>query len=129
MNKRNQVEKLLSDTLPDLFISTEPALYKEELKNTNYFNLKYVTSYSRNEASARGGGVSIHTKSELSAKEIDVTRFAKQNIFEVCCCKLKLKGTNRDCLMIGIYRPPNRDNFNEFCNLLTEMLLYCYDVK
>jgi len=126
--KKNVIEVLVDDLQPDILVTTEVALYKEEIMNVKYGSLKYASSYCRGAKSKRGGGVGIFIQDNYEYKEVNLDDFSKQNVIEMC--GIGLKGSNgRFTVILGIYRPPNVNNIPEFLDILVDTLVYLTDIN
>jgi len=63
-------------------------------------------------------------RQDLNYEKIDVSKFCKEHILEASCIKIKVLYKFRKCVyVIGLYRPPKIENFDEFIELLFEILL------
>ena len=61
--------------------------------------------------------------------KVDMSRYTKQHTLEACCAIIHIRKTERKYIVIGLYRPPQIDDVNEFFHLLTELLLDLYDPR
>lgn len=124
--KKNLIEVAIEEINPDVLVLTELALYEHEAMNTIYKGMKLITGYFRSEDSNRGEGIGIFANQESQIEEIKIN--SRSRVCEMECVKMKNNKGN-DVLLLGIYRPPQLNNFDEFLHLFTETLVELTDVN
>lgn len=84
-------------------------------------NYTLISKYCR--SSTIGGGCCIFAKKVINAKELDLSNYECESIFEVCGLQCKIK--SKTVIIINVYRPPQAD-FDRFIDLLLCMLEYIF---
>lgn len=105
--KKEAVEGILVDVLPDIFCMTEMALLPSECENFKLIGFDMVANFCRH--GERGGGVALFSASNftLTAQitQLDIASHCHEKIFEAAAIKIKARGT--EFFVVGVYRTPN----------------------
>ena len=130
MNKKNELEIILSLLKPQIVCLSELALKQEEVTHFCLSSYQLVTNYCRG-AAARGGGVGIYVEDKLISlcKVIDIHSYCRDKILEAAAFLLCLG--KEKYLFICAYRTPSevKKEVDEFMEYLTELFDYLTELS
>ena len=122
---------ILDEIEPSVLCLSETALHEHE--HITISNYSMVANYNR-KCNERGGGVMLFVNNffsqnvRLSFREIDISAFCHDKIFEACSIKIECNSLH--LIIICVYRPPSllRFKIDLFISCLTEVLEYVGDI-
>ena len=105
LNKKVQLEVLVSELEPDILCLSEFALWKEEVEHYCLSGYELITFYCREQAD-RGGGIGMFVSDRYSSscKIINIEEFCLDKHFEACCIQFSYH--NDKYIIISLYRTP-----------------------
>ena len=106
---------------PHILCFSEHHLKHTELDHLNIEGFKLCTAYCRQ--TIKRGGVCIFIQNNLEYSKIDVNKYCKDQVIELCI--LNLKTTFFSSYIMVVYRAPT-GNFNLFLNRLDDSIKSIY---
>ena len=105
LNKKEQLEVILSELQPDILCLSEFALWKDEAGHYCLPRFQLISFYCR-ELADRGGGVATFVSDKYASmcKPIDVDRFCQDKIFETSVIQLNIH--NKKYIIVSLDRSP-----------------------